>query len=293
MNIYKKDLEMEMKEPEYNFKLDSYSDHIKAVLKEMITDPVFSDVTLVFDDLQIKKASRNILSACSPVLKHILQVDPSKSPLLYLHGLKITEIDDIIDFVVFGEVKVPQDQINDFLRSAESLEIRELYNREVEKTIQVEAEGHVIMDFNSATLSTDDNLETKVKAPDYSCKLCVKDYTGSKWGKDTLKIHMRREHEKIRYPCNRCDFQAKGTSDLNKHIQAIHEGIKFECEYKGCNYRISRRSTLNYHVKFKHEGIFYSCDMCGERFMSPHALKSHVKHKHNNSFIPSVQSIKD
>ena len=54
MNIYKKDLEMEMKEPEYNFKLDSYSDHIKAVLKEMITDPVFSDVTLVFDDLQIK-----------------------------------------------------------------------------------------------------------------------------------------------------------------------------------------------------------------------------------------------
>ena len=284
---------MEMEEPECNFKLDAYSDHVKAVLKEMITDSVFSDVTLVFGDLQIMKASRNILSVCSPVLKNILEVDPSKNPLLYLHGLKIAEIEAIIDFVIFGEVKVPQDQINDFLRSAENLEIRELYKREIEKTIPVEAEGREIIDTNSVILPSNDNLETKVKAPDYSCKLCDKDYTGSKWGKDTLKIHMRREHEKIRYPCNKCDFQAKGTSDLNKHIQAIHEGIKFECEYKGCNYRISRRSMLNYHVRFKHEGIFYSCDMCGERCMSPHALKSHVKHKHQNSFIPSVQAIKD
>ena len=230
-----------MTDSEYNFKLDSYPDHVKAVLKEMVTDSVFSDVTLVFDDLQIMKTNRNILSACSPVLKNILRIDPSKSPLLYLHGLKIAEIEAIIDFVVFGEVKVQQDKINDFLRSAESLEIRELYNRKQEKTVKVEDEAHEIIDSHSVTLSTDDNLETKVKAQDYKCKLCDKDYTASKKGKDNLKVHIRREHDKIRYPCNQCDFRAKGTSDLNKHIQAIHEGIKFECEYKDCNYRISRK----------------------------------------------------
>ena len=82
-----------MTDSEYNFKLDSYPDHVKAVLKEMVTDSVFSDVTLVFDDLQILKANRNVLSACSPVLRNVLQIDPSTSSLLYLKGLKIQEIE--------------------------------------------------------------------------------------------------------------------------------------------------------------------------------------------------------
>ena len=277
------------------FKLQEYSDHVKELLREIITDPVFSDVTLIFDDFKTMKANRNILSACSPTLKNILQIDPSKSSHLYLRGLKIAEIEAMIEFVLFGEVIIQQDQINDFLKFAEILEIKELCNRdrEQEKTLPIEVKTN---ENSESTSANADNHETKVEAvwtPDYSCKLCKKDYTGSKWGKESLKIHVRRTHDKIRYPCNKCDFQAGGTSDLNKHIQSIHEGIKFECQYEGCNYKSTRKATVNYHVRFKHEGIYYPCDMCGERFMDPSALKKHVQHKHKNSFVSKIRAIKE
>ena len=285
-----------MTDSEYNLKLDSYPDHVKGLLKEIITDPVFKDVTLVFDDLQILKANRNILGACSPVLKNILQIDPSKSPLLYLKGLKITDIKAMINFVLFGEAKIPQDQMDDFLKSAQSLEIRELCKRELEQTVPVDVKADENIDSDSDTPSPDDSPDTKLEpiwTPDYSCKLCDNDYTGSKWGKDSLKIHMRREHEKIRYPCSRCVYQARGTSDLNRHIARIHEGIKFECDYEGCKYKNATKSGLRYHFQFKHQGIHYPCDMCGDRFMDPRSLKSHVKHKHNDSFVPKLQAIKE
>ena len=283
---------------EYNLKLDSYPDHVKGLLKEIITDPVFKDVTLVFDDLQILKANRNVLGVCSPVMKKILQIDPSKSPLLYLKGLKITDIEAMIDFVLFGEVKVQQDHMDDFLKSAQNLEIRELCKRGLEKTepVEVEVKADENIDADTDTLSPDANPEIKLEpiwTPDYSCKLCDNDYTGSKYGKNALKIHNQREHIKIRYPCNRCDFQARGTSDLNKHIRAIHEGIKFECDYEGCNYKCAARNMLKYHAQFKHEGIYYPCDMCGNRYMEPRALKNHVKNKHNNSFVPKLRALKE
>ena len=73
--------DLEMTDSEYDFKLDSYPNHVKEVLKEMVTDSVFSDVTLVFDDLQIMKANRNVFSMhavlfsgmfCKLILLHLL-----------------------------------------------------------------------------------------------------------------------------------------------------------------------------------------------------------------------------
>ena len=52
----------------------SYSDHLRVALKEMMTSKDFADVTLVTDDKQQIRAHRNILSACSPVFKNILQI---------------------------------------------------------------------------------------------------------------------------------------------------------------------------------------------------------------------------
>ena len=63
-----------------NLTWDTYSDHMREALKEMMTSSEFADVTLVTDDKKQIRAHRNILSACSPVFKKILQVE---SYLLY------------------------------------------------------------------------------------------------------------------------------------------------------------------------------------------------------------------
>ena len=51
---------------------NSYSDHLKKVLRETMTSSEFADVTIVPDNKQQIRAHQNILSACSPVFKNIL-----------------------------------------------------------------------------------------------------------------------------------------------------------------------------------------------------------------------------
>ena len=53
----------------YSVKWHAYSDHLKSMMKELMMNEDFSDVTLVTEDKKQIKANINILSACSPVFK--------------------------------------------------------------------------------------------------------------------------------------------------------------------------------------------------------------------------------
>ena len=56
----------------FNATWHNYSEHLRAMLKDMSSDDFFADVTLVTDDKKHIKAHKNILSACSSVFKEIL-----------------------------------------------------------------------------------------------------------------------------------------------------------------------------------------------------------------------------
>ena len=62
-----------MNQEKYNITWDSYSDHLKSMMKEMMMNEDFSDVTLVTEDRKHIKTNINILSSCSPVFKDILK----------------------------------------------------------------------------------------------------------------------------------------------------------------------------------------------------------------------------
>ena len=57
-----------MQQEKYKLSWNTYSDHLKEMMKEMLTSKYYADVTLISDDKKLLKAHRNILSACSPVL---------------------------------------------------------------------------------------------------------------------------------------------------------------------------------------------------------------------------------
>ena len=87
----------------------------------------FTDVTLVTDDMKTIKAHRNILSACSPVFKNILQMEINNNhPVIYLRGIQYVEIESILQFIYLGEAKFHEERINEFLSVSKDLEIQEL-----------------------------------------------------------------------------------------------------------------------------------------------------------------------
>ena len=111
----------------FNLSWHTYSDHLRDSLKELKTTEKFSDVTLVCDDRRYIKAHRYILSACSPVFKNMLEIDTSNvHPLIYLRGIKYSEMESIMQFIYLGEATINQERKNDFIFVAKSLKITEL-----------------------------------------------------------------------------------------------------------------------------------------------------------------------
>ena len=91
-----------------------------------MTSGEFADVTLVTDDKQQIRAHRNILSACSPVFKNILQLNTNiTNPVIYLRGIQHCEMEAIMQFFYRGEAKIYEERMSEFLMVSENLEIKE------------------------------------------------------------------------------------------------------------------------------------------------------------------------
>ena len=119
-----------MHQEKYCLTWPSYSDHLRSMMKELMINEDFSDLTLVTEDKKQIKANINILCACSPVFKDILKKDRNSSPIVFLRGIQYPELETIIQFIYLGEATFYDERIDEFLAVAKSLEIKELCNAE-------------------------------------------------------------------------------------------------------------------------------------------------------------------
>ena len=111
----------------YTLTWQSYSDHLREALTEMMTSSEFADVTLVTDDKQQIRVHRNILSGCSPVIKSILQIDNNNTnPVIYLRGIQHSEMESIMQFIYLGEAKFNEERMSEFLTVSKNLQIKYL-----------------------------------------------------------------------------------------------------------------------------------------------------------------------
>ena len=104
---------------------NDYESNISVAFRELREDKDFFDVTLACDDDQIQ-AHKVILSACSPFFRTVLKRNPHSHPLLYLKGVKHTDLMAVLNFMYHGEVNVAQEELNSFLATAEDLKVKGL-----------------------------------------------------------------------------------------------------------------------------------------------------------------------
>jgi hypothetical protein len=104
---------------------NDFESNISTAFRELRDDKDFFDVTLACDDEQIQ-AHKVILSACSPFFRSILRKNPHAHPLLYLKGVKFSDLQSVLNFMYHGEVNVAQEELNSFLAVAEELRVKGL-----------------------------------------------------------------------------------------------------------------------------------------------------------------------
>lgn len=83
-----------------------------------------------------------------------------------------------------------------------------------------------------------------------------------------------------KYKCYFCSYASNRPSNLNKHIEAVHENLKkFQCDQ--CEKSFSRGFILKKHQETVHEGLKkYECDLCEKSFGQTSNLKQHIEAVH-------------
>ena len=210
------------------------------MMKELMMNEDFSDVTLVTEDKKQIKANINILSACSPVFKDILKKEKNSNHIMYLRGIQFPEMESIVQFIYLGEATFNEERMDEFLAVAKMLEIEELCNADLETSDEPDDE-HLISD--PVTLTP------IVKIEEQTDQIFNQGRKGRRRDKSTK--HKRSFHKGVKYACDQCDYYAIKQSHLTAHIQSKHDGVMFPCDQ--CNQKFKWRSMLNTHIKIRHD----------------------------------------
>ena len=112
---------------------------------------------------------------------------------------------------------------------------------------------------------------------DLTCHIChVK-----KNSRQMLKLHIQADHEGIRYNCTEegCNYSAKVKAQLKNHINIKHMGIKIHCEV--CDFKTTQVPYLNNHMFKKHGVKPFSCDKCSFRCYKKEKMQSHMQSMHS------------
>lgn len=114
-----------MSSEKFCLRWNDFESNISSAFRELREDKDFFDVTLACDEEQIQ-AHKVILSACSPFFRTVLRRNRHEHPLLYLKGVKYTDLVSVLNFIYHGEVNVAQEELNSFLAVAEDLKVKGL-----------------------------------------------------------------------------------------------------------------------------------------------------------------------
>ena len=257
----------------------TFSSHAREMFRELLGSNQFADVSLVCDDLTKIQAHRIVLSACSSVFREILQGHKEGHPIIYLRGVQPREMESLLQFMYNAETSFNEDRLNEFLRVAKDLDIKEiaenvdLTDESSSATYNGQATDSVTERLNENRNETR-NISPPTRRPSnptitgktYRCEECDAEYKTS----SSLYQHRRSVHQGVqaaqntnlktqiesvlhdgkRYPCDQCDYKATLIISLKKHIESVHDGIKYSCNQ--CEYKAAQKPDLRRHIKFQH-----------------------------------------
>jgi hypothetical protein len=116
---------------------NDFESTISSSFRELRQTSEFFDVTLCCDNgTDTLQAHKVILAACSPLFRRILGQNTHQNPFLYLKGIHLKELQNVLNFMYHGEVSVAQDSLNKFLAVAEELAVKGLTTLETNEAPQ-------------------------------------------------------------------------------------------------------------------------------------------------------------
>ena len=200
-----------MEQVKYNLDWDSHSDYLRNMLHEMRKKDDMTDVTLVCDDKKQIKAHKIILSACSSVFKNI--IGEHTFPIIYLRGIQQQEIESILEFMYLGEATLSQSRMDEFLKIATDLEIKEL-----SKNLNLERDEM-------------EHIQVKTEEPEINIEIDegeLNNYEAHKtkqFEKSSANEVDQNDSNDSQTKCPKCEKVFSHRSNMRRHYKSVHKDV--------------------------------------------------------------------
>ncbi|CAH1161316.1 unnamed protein product [Phyllotreta striolata] len=151
---------------QFSLRWNNFHSNMTSGFHELLEAADMVDVTLAVDG-RFLQAHKIVLSICSPFFKQMFKVNPCKHPIVILKDIGHENMKDILEFMYMGEVSVLRENLTQFLRTAELLQVKGLTGDDSsDDSSPIEAKGECD--------NEDDNemyghlIESDVELPPYS-----------------------------------------------------------------------------------------------------------------------------
>ncbi|XP_034231620.1 protein bric-a-brac 1 isoform X4 [Thrips palmi] len=112
-------------EQQYSLRWNDFHASILSSFRHLRDEEDFVDVTLACDGRSFT-AHKVVLSACSPYFRRLLKANPCNHPIIILRDVQEKDMEALLRFMYNGEVHVGHEQLPDFLKTAQTLQVRGL-----------------------------------------------------------------------------------------------------------------------------------------------------------------------
>jgi len=273
----------------------------------------FSDVTLLSDDEKPFSAHKFVLSACSPFFKNLLKRYSHQYPLLYLGGVDANSLENILDFMYKGSIKISQENLEDFLSSAQILKIEGL--TDIQIPLKETLDDSFVKFTTNQPLTEKDNQ--KLKNTDFDVEKYMEEQCNSNEigqsetdnkiltneviANNEIKTEfpMRNEMESAKKdtkPKKKIERQVEYVSkaycydkikishidELKTKTDELAErvGNLWKCRMCGKTTPSSKRNEMNTHIEQHFDGVSYDCTQCPKSCKTRTALRGHMYRDH-------------
>ena len=251
-------------------KRNDFQESLQRSFAELQHDPDFTDVTLACEGESIE-AHRVILSASSPLFKKLLKAHPQRQPLIFMRGLRKSELSAMVDLIYLGEANILQENLESFLALA-----REMGLEGFGESAPEHFSNTTFLDRGMENMADLSSVQMQYISPNPN--QCLTD-TKKNLGPKIEKIEKGEIVSKEQIM--RSKVQVKQIPRLDPATIAVIESM-FEKKEGGlacnhCEYTTKRKDHMKEHVEKHIGGLEYPCNNCDKILRSSNALRHHQR----------------
>jgi len=277
----------------FNLRYDEHEQSRAASLQALWENRDFLDVTIACDDDQIE-AHKVVLSAASPFFQNILKRNLHNHPLLYIRGTTKKRVEALLKFIYSGETNVAQEDLEEFMNLARSLQVQGLNTTEDEMEEEEAAAKEEVpivqveMKNKPAGAKAAKNrkqnrrvMKIEINAP-INYVENVSDFT-EEGAHDIVKNYLEPETPKMKSVSQSADLILNTSlSEYEEQRESLiikTESGNWKCQE--CPYEKKPLGHVREHVEKHIKGFALRCDLCDQTFSYKRMIRVHKRKVHS------------